>query len=545
MELKRNIECEIRGCITRGDFLEIKNSLKCDWEELNGTPELVIFFNTFGDLRLKINKFGCMLTLKKTIDRQTHTRKESELKFALENLNEVIEFLEQINCGSGLFSYCYRYDAVRDNQTISIKFDSKIGDVFEIEELVSDNAEFTPVYKRLKEVADKYGLKPWSQEAYHKIIVDSWLGAQPEPLLINGNFHPLISKVLKECKETKNSYRSSKKTLAAILKEKSNDYSALESKFKSKTKAELLSWKHGKLLNYGETVSIIIPTYNSCATLKMAIKSIEEQILHRDQKKLIEVIVVDDGSKDNTEIFFKNKKFGFNLRYIKQNNLGRAYARNLGVAIARGNILVFIDSDVILDRYFLNEHIARHKYLANIAVVSFKQNISCEDKVIKNYLSRPENIARPDITNDFRFRKTVQKSWLRMHRHVRNIEIRTVKILSESDNFKSFGRDKVLGVWDLPSMTITNALSIKKASFERIGGFNLQFNGWGMEDTFLGACLIADNNYIIPCFSTGIFHIEHPSRSGSLKKQIFEFNSNVVVYLDLLHRSVDKIFKRS
>lgn len=95
MEFKRNIECEIRGCITQGDFAEIRKSLKRDWGELDGTPELVIFFNTFCDLRLKINKSGCILALKKTIDRPTNTRKEIELKFKLENLGNVIEFLEE------------------------------------------------------------------------------------------------------------------------------------------------------------------------------------------------------------------------------------------------------------------------------------------------------------------------------------------------------------------------------------------------------------------------------------------------------------------
>lgn len=101
----------------------------------------------------------------------------------------------------------------------------------------------------------------------------------------------------------------------------------------------------------------------------------------------------------------------------------------------------------------------------------------------------------------------------------------------------------MLGVWDLPSMVVTNALSIKKLSFEQIGGLNLQFKGWGMEDTFLGACLIAQGNYIIPCFSTGIYHIEHKPRSGSIKKQITEFNRNVLVYLDLVNRPLNHVFK--
>ena len=178
----------------------------------------------------------------------------------------------------------------------------------------------------------------------------------------------------------------------------------------------------------------------------------------------------------------------------------------------------------------------------DIVLISFKQNIPSNDLSIKDYFNKNKNL-NPDITKDFRFEKIVKRNWLRTHRHVRNIEVRKVKIIEETDNLKNFGKDKVLGIWDLPTMSVTIALSLKKESFDRIGGFNLQFNGWGMEDTFLGACLIADGNYIIPCFSTGVFHIEHSFRSGSQKKRISEFNRNVLVYLDLINKPLNQIFK--
>ena len=130
-----------------------------------------------------------------------------------------------------------------------------------------------------------------------------------------------------------------------------------------------------------------------------------------------------------------------------------------------------------------------------------------------------------------------------MHRHVRNIEVRKVQILKETNDLKKFGKNKVLGVWDLPATVVTVALSLKKEYFDKIGGFNLQFQGWGMEDTFLGACLIAASNYIIPCYSSGVFHIEHGFRSGSKLKQISEFNRNVLVYLDLINKPLNQIFK--
>jgi len=195
-----------------------------------------------------------------------------------------------------------------------------------------------------------------------------------------------------------------------------------------------------------------------------------------------------------------------------------------------------------LEKHFLNEHISKQHYLNDIVLISFKQNIPSNDLSIKDYFNKNKNL-NPDITKDFRFEKIVKRNWLRTHRHVRNIEVRKVKIIEETDNLKNFGKDKVLGIWDLPTMSVTIALSLKKESFDRIGGFNLQFNGWGMEDTFLGACLIADGNYIIPCFSTGVFHIEHSFRSGSQKKRISEFNRNVLVYLDLINKPLNQIFK--
>ena len=64
-----------------------------------------------------------------------------------------------------------------------------------------------------------------------------------------------------------------------------------------------------------------------------------------------------------------------------------------------------------------------------------------------------------------------------------------------------------------------------------------------MEDTFLGTCLIVRGNFVIPVFSTGVFHIEHKARSGNESQKIREFNKNVLVYLDLVGQRPDKIIK--
>lgn len=531
-----DIECEIRGCITRSDFNEIRIDIEKDWGKLDESPELVIFFKGENDLRLKINKNGGALVLKKTIDQESGSRRETELLFKPEDMREVVNFINQLGFKNGLFSYCHRFNASNGNKSISIKFDTKIGDLFEVDEVVNNKTNFINVRNNLIKIVARYGLNAWSNETYKKIIDDSWSGVKTETLLQKDKLHPLIIKAIGNFPMINAEKHIYGPSIASVMENKTNNYSELEKTFKKKTGNDLLSWGYSGLENYQEKISIVIPTYNSWESLKLTLESLKKQKLHKNQKKLIEIIVVDDGSKDKTEKNIKNVKL--KLRYVKQNHLGRVYARNLGASIAQGKILIFLDSDVILEKHFLNEHIKRHHCLDNIVLLGFKENIESRSFIINKKKSSP------DIKKDFRFEKIVKKDWMRTHRHVRNIELRKTKIMEETDNLKNFGEGRVVGVWDLPSMVVSSAISMKKESFTQIGGFNLQFQGWGMEDTFLGACLIANNNYIIPCFSTGIFHIKHELRSGTHRKQIIEFNRNVLVYLDLIYKPIYSVFKK-
>lgn len=86
-------------------------------------------------------------------------------------------------------------------------------------------------------------------------------------------------------------------------------------------------------------MSVIVPAYNRAHLIPRAIRSVLNQTFHD-----FELIIVDDGSTDNTkEVVTKIEDF--RIRYIRQENKGRSAARNTGIVEARGQFITFLDSD--------------------------------------------------------------------------------------------------------------------------------------------------------------------------------------------------------
>ena len=85
-------------------------------------------------------------------------------------------------------------------------------------------------------------------------------------------------------------------------------------------------------------ISVIIPTYNYGRFIKEAVESVLKQTF-----PVAEIIVVDDGSTDNTEEIVK--ALGEKVRYIKQENNGVGAARNNGVKNSYGDLIAFLDAD--------------------------------------------------------------------------------------------------------------------------------------------------------------------------------------------------------
>lgn len=105
--------------------------------------------------------------------------------------------------------------------------------------------------------------------------------------------------------------------------------------------------------------SIIIPSYNQAESLNKLLLELSQIV-----DKNWEVIVVDDGSVDQTRLIINNfQSTTLNLRYLRQEHLGPASARNLGAKKAKGEYLIFFDVDVLPHKkslFFLKKYLIKH-----------------------------------------------------------------------------------------------------------------------------------------------------------------------------------------
>eukprot|EP00871_Galdieria_phlegrea_P002968 jgi/Galph1/3672/GphlegSOOS_G2337.1 len=132
--------------------------------------------------------------------------------------------------------------------------------------------------------------------------------------------------------------------------------------YKTQTRAShrTVVWQARQVQN-NLAISVIVPTYNRCSILMDCLTALEKQWLPVPYQ--FEIIVIDDHSTDETVKVFKEKKESFprvKLLQLAQNG-GPGRARNAGIIVSVGSLLVFVDSDVIVGDDFLLAHWKQHE----------------------------------------------------------------------------------------------------------------------------------------------------------------------------------------
>ena len=115
-------------------------------------------------------------------------------------------------------------------------------------------------------------------------------------------------------------------------------------------------------------VSVIIPVFNGGDILDITIPA----ILNQDySKKNTQIIIVDDGSTDNSKQKINKYLFTKQIQVVTHlENKGRSKTRNSGIKIARGELIIFLDCDIEVEVDFISKHVCYHKQKNVIGLLS-------------------------------------------------------------------------------------------------------------------------------------------------------------------------------
>lgn len=127
-----------------------------------------------------------------------------------------------------------------------------------------------------------------------------------------------------------------------------------------------------------DTISVILPTYNRANYIKDAIESVLNQTYRN-----IELLIIDDGSTDNTQAVIEHYLKDNRIRYIKQKNSGAAAARNKGLELSKGKYVAFLDSDDIWEKDKLEIQIEVMNTLPDVAIVFSDFSAKRQDGLIE------------------------------------------------------------------------------------------------------------------------------------------------------------------
>lgn len=450
------------------------------------------------------------------IDCAIHFKKNSENKYINiknKNLKQFFKHIQSRN-KNGFFIN----DIVIFNFSVAtLLFNTYHGDILSI------NDE-----QLIEEINIKFGYKCYDDINCHK----TELLASSEFLFDDiGN---LNKKIKNYANMTGLDIRSNSASMRIRLSNISNNYEMIEKYFKLITKNDLLSTTTNKIsLDKFKNMSIIIPVYNQ--TIIPTLLSVQGQNISKEQKQKIQVVVVNDGSKTNVseEINSIKNKLDFQIDVIEfKQNMGLANARNAGMSIAKFDLLLFMDSDIVLSKNYLYDVNIRMQIIPFAIFVAMRKNIETESEILKekNLLN---GIERSLVFDDSRVQTMSKKYHVGWDEAYKN---ETVTVLDDTNYFKQLSFGSKIGIYDLPSVVTGHNIAINRRMINKYPIFSTEFKGWGFEDTYFAATLISQGCFVIPVISSSVFHINHEPRSGDIKKKTMEANLNFKKYNYLLDK---------
>jgi glycosyltransferase involved in cell wall biosynthesis len=258
-------------------------------------------------------------------------------------------------------------------------------------------------------------------------------------------------------------------------------------------------------------ISIVIPVYNRSAHLKNTLEALNHQLDFGINE--YEVIVVDDGSDENTYSNIKGVNKSYNLKYLylpRCSSSCVARARNFGWKVASGEVIAFIDSDIIVKEDFLKEIQRSYSSSKDMLVVGTRlmldRDISFEEvssrsifEKYSNFMSDPELLEfRYKVFDDYSYNfRAIKYPWLLV-----------------------FGFNMI----------------IPKKWLEITGGYDENFMHWGQEDNELAYRLHCEDVKIVINSKLEVLHQFH-GKAGNVEQVYFDGVIRNVDYLLSKHKN--------
>jgi len=231
-----------------------------------------------------------------------------------------------------------------------------------------------------------------------------------------------------------------------------------------------------------------------------------DAVAGQDTAAGVQVIVVDDASADGTAgIAAGHPAVDIAVRLAE--HAGSAAARNVASYLADGDFLVFLDADMVLPGHVLADIAARVR--DDAVLTGFRHNIA----YVPGTADRPAVPAgEPLLEADHRVRWHPPIGVPMFYSGQVYDEALDGRPLDHTRDFIDLGHGRTYYDWDLPRMLVTALAAAPRQAVCDAGGFHPAFgaDGWGCEDTHLGAALIARGCKFIPMRQARGWHIDPP-----------------------------------
>ncbi len=288
-------------------------------------------------------------------------------------------------------------------------------------------------------------------------------------------------------------------------------------------------------------VSVVIPTYNRSDTILRALRSVSNQTFQD-----FELIVVDDGSNDNTVELIKD--FDPRLKIIMQKNQGVSIARNNGIKASRGKYIALLDSDDEWDPIYLEacvmflechpqENVVHTEFIERIdeRIIELQPYLDIQSKFVP--LARKVGSQMLDLPPDETDR------YLRIYKEKIPIGDWGKSFLQKMKNpIQYYYSGNVFEHWRWGYlMTVWSTVMTRKA-FDQIGGFLTRFNC--AEDYSFLANLCKNNRVNFLPFP-GAIKNELPPNGKLLKEEHLASGKNVFQYDKIFLLQFENVFLKN